>query len=271
MPSILIADSSKPSVVMTSEIFKDKIPGIAIHVAETGRLALELIPECNPDLCVVDFDLPDVDGPALVDSIRKHFDGPILMTAYPDEIVSQAVEENLFTCADASSWLAKPVNVAKMNSVIDKFLKDGHRINKRFNADLETQLVGRAAGRGKRAPKVDGKVTNMSICGVRVKLSGTMKLKKQQELVMSIMLPEEGAAPPPAEAKKPAKGKKPLKKKATLKTKKAPEVKGVEMKIKGKVAWASSGNVGVSFNRLTEIQKRSLLEYLRACGIEAVS
>ena len=47
MPSILIADASKPSVVMTSEIFKDKFPGITIHVADSGRAALEMLATCQ--------------------------------------------------------------------------------------------------------------------------------------------------------------------------------------------------------------------------------
>ena len=258
MPSILIADSSKPSVVMTSEIFKDKVPGVTIMVADSGKSALEMLAEDQPDLCVVDFDLPDVDGPALIESIRKNFSGPILLTAYPDAIVSEAVDENLFTCTDASDWIAKPVDVVKVCSAIEKFLLDGHRVDRRFVVDIDTQLVAKAAGRGKRAPKVSGNIVNMSVGGVCVKLDGTLKLKKQQELTMTLSFPEAGKS----STTKPKSKKTASKKKAAPK----PSIKAVsDAKVKATVAWVSSGSVGISFGRLSDIQKRGLLGYLKNC------
>lgn len=258
MPSILIADACKPSVVMTSEIFKDKIPGISILVADSGRAALEVLSEQIPDLCVVDFDLPDVDGPALVETMRKTFNGPILMTAFPDSIVDQAVAENLFTYTDASNWLSKPVEVSKMSAVIDKFLTEGHRINKRFESNLATQLVAKASGRGKRAPKVSGNIINMSVGGVCVKLSGNMKLKKQQELTMTLNLPIETVKDRSQKA-------------ANTTSKKTTSRKSTELandiKIKAKVAWVTSGCIGVQFGRLSDLQKKGLLDYLRVCDV----
>ncbi|MDQ3233432.1 MAG: response regulator, partial [Pseudobdellovibrionaceae bacterium] len=74
MTTVLIADSCKPSLVMTSEVFKDKIMGTVVDVAATGKEALDYLTARRPDLCVVDFDLPDVDGPALVEAMRKVYD-----------------------------------------------------------------------------------------------------------------------------------------------------------------------------------------------------
>ena len=90
MTTILIVDACKPSLVMTSEVFKDKIPGTVVHVSSSGKEAVEFLKENEPNLCVVDFDLPDVDGPSLVEAMRKLYSGPILMTAYPDAMVKEA-------------------------------------------------------------------------------------------------------------------------------------------------------------------------------------
>lgn len=259
MPMILIADSSKPSVVMTSEVFKDRIPGITIHVADSGKHALELLSDISPDLCVIDFDLPDADGPALIDSIRKQFDGPVLMTAFPDNFVEEAVKDNLFTWLDASNWLAKPINVTQLCQVIDKFLVERHRIGKRFTTEVEAQLVGKAAGRGKRAPKISGVVTNIGLGGVCVELDGSLKFKKNQEVMLSLALLEMEQDKPKA-----GRGAKKAGRRKTV-ARESSKGQGSETKLKAKIAWIAGGKVGLEFARLTDLQKKELLEFLRDC------
>ena len=248
MTTVLIADACKPSLVMTSEVFKDKIVGTVVDVATTGKDALDYLAAKRPDLCVVDFDLPDVDGPALVEAMRKLYDGPILLTAYPSDMVKQAVEETLFAFNDASAWIAKPVNFEILAEKIDRFLLGKHRLERRFSTEFLTQLVAKAAGRGKRAPKVGGKVLNMSLGGACIKIQGPLKVKKAQELTMSIQLPsgedEEGK-----ESKK----------------KKIPSPSATEAKIKAKVAWINSrGEIGLQFAKLTDIQKKQLEIFFKA-------
>lgn len=242
MTTVLIADACKPSLVMTSEVFKDKLVGTIVDVATTGKDTLEYLAAKRPDLCVVDFDLPDVDGPALIEAMRKVYSGPILMTAFPSDIVKQAVEENLFTCNDASAWVQKPVNFDDLSEKIDRFLVGKYRLERRFGSEFNTQLVGKATGRGKRAPKVSGTIVNISIGGACVKLEGALKVKKAQELTMSIELPSE---------------KSDAKKKAS-----ASAVN--EAKIKATVAWINTrGEIGLQFAKLSDVQKRVLENYFR--------
>ena len=77
MTTVLIVDACKPSLVMTSEILKDRISGTIVDVSISGRDAIDYLAEKRPDICVIDFDLPDVDGPALVEAMRKIYDGKI--------------------------------------------------------------------------------------------------------------------------------------------------------------------------------------------------
>lgn len=219
--------------------------GTVVDVAATGKEALDYLTARRPDLCVVDFDLPDVDGPALVEAMRKVYDGPILMTAYPSDIVKQAVVDNLFAYQDASAWISKPINFDELSEKIERFLISKHRLERRFNASFITQLVGKAAGRGKRAPKVDGKVLNISLGGACVKIQGPLKVKKSQELTMSIELPAQG------EDDKAA-----ARKKKTL--------PAAESKIKAKVAWINSkGEVGLQFGKLSDVQRKQLEIYFK--------
>ncbi len=245
MTTVLIADSCKPSLVMTSEVFKDKIMGTVVDVAATGKEALDYLTSRRPDLCVVDFDLPDVDGPALVEAMRRIYDGPILMTAFPSDIVKQAVVDNLYAYQDASAWIPKPVNFDDLSEKIERFLVSKYRLERRFMASFMTQLIGKAAGRGKRAPKVDGKVLNISLGGACVKLTGPLKVKKAQELTMSIELP-----PQEDEEKAIARKKKTL--------------AVAESKIKAKVAWINAkGEVGLQFGKLSDVQRKQLEHYFK--------
>lgn len=245
MTTVLIADACKPSLVMTSEVFKDKIMGTVVDVATTGKDALQYLTEKRPDLCVVDFDLPDVDGPALVEAMRKIYDGPILMTAFASDIVKQAVEDNLFTCNDASQWIRKPVSFEDLAEKIDRFLIGKYRLERRFDTTFNTQLVGKATGRGKRAPKVGGTVVNISMGGACVKLDGSLKMKKAQELTMSIEIPE-------------PKGKSTTKKKGGASA-------AAEAKIKAKVAWISpKGEIGLQFAKLSDLQRKVLENFFKS-------
>ncbi|MCX6131039.1 MAG: response regulator [Proteobacteria bacterium] len=244
MTTVLIADSCKPSLVMTSEVFKDKILGTVVDVAQTGKQALDYLTTKHPDLCVVDFDLPDVDGPALVEAMRRVYNGPILMTAFPSDIVKQAVVDNLFAYQDASAWIPKPINFDDLSEKIDRFLVSKHRLERRFMTSFATQLIGKAAGRGKRAPKVEGKVLNISLGGACIKIQGPVKVKKSQELTMSIEIPDQET-----ETKSPRKQK-------SLST--------VEAKLKAKVAWINGkGEVGLQFGKMSDSQKRQLELYFK--------
>ncbi len=189
MPTILIADSSKSSVVMTSEIFKDKIPGCRVLVTGTGSECMRLVEAEKPEMCVVDFDLPDVDGVSLIIAMRHFYSGPILLTAYPDRIVNEAVDNDLFAYNDAGAWLAKPVKFDELSARIDTFLVNSQRLGKRFPVNFKTMLIGKGAGRGKRAPKASGNVVNLSLGGACVKMTSPMKVKGGQELMLAVCLP----------------------------------------------------------------------------------
>ena len=244
MTNILICDASKPSIVMTSEVFKDKIPGAFVMIAGTGREALETLETFKADMCVVDFDLPDVDGPTLIEMIRKKFEGPILLTAFPDDVVKEAVDNHLFTYNDAGTIVEKPVTFQVLSEKIDLFLVEKYRLDKRFESDFCAQIVAKAAGRGKRAPKASGRITNISMGGVCVELDEeSMKIKRSQEVTMTISTPA---------AKKLKKGIPP---KVAVQR---------ETKIKGTVAWVQDREkLGVSFTKQSDMQRKELLAFLR--------
>jgi CheY-like chemotaxis protein len=277
MPTILIADACKPSLVMSSEVFKDKIAGATILVAANGRQCLEVLANSKPDMCVVDFDLPDVDGVTLIAAMRKTYSGPILLTAYPDKIVEQAVNTELFAYNDSGAWIPKPVKFDALSEKIDRFLLDKLRLGKRFDLEIQTLLIGKGAGRGKRAPKVSGKILNISLGGACIEVDEPAKMKGGEEMTVTFTIPADptalrtvkvAPAPKKAEGKlaAAAKGKAGAKPTLTTKAAKPEKVAGIESKLKGTVAWIDkkSGKVGLQFAKLTDVQKKSLEGLLRA-------
>lgn len=265
MTTILIADSGKASLVMSSEVFKDKLPGSSVFVARTGEEALSMVEKYRPEMCVVDFDLPDVDGVTLICEMRKTYRGPILLTAYPDKIVADAVSKHLFGFDDAGEWLPKPIKVDDLSAKIDRYLLSKQRVRHRFGAEFSTMLIGKGAGRGKRAPKAVGNVINLSLDGACVKLQKAMPMKIAEELTLSLHLPVPGkmeiVKPPKAQL---AKGKKPVKGKNTRATPTLKRPKTVETKIKARVCWTKDGGhmAGLQL-KLNDAQRKSIEAMLR--------
>jgi CheY-like chemotaxis protein len=260
MLNVLIADQIKSSLVMSSEIFKDKIAGCIVFVAETGQRVLEMVNEHKIDMVVIDFDLPDVDGVTLAHALREVYRGPILITAYPDKTAADAIHDELFAYSDVSGWLRKPVKFEDLAAKIEKFLLNKNRLVKRFDTDIEAMLIGKGEGRGKRAPKVNGNIVTLSITGALVKLDESTKMKIGDEITMSMELPDETeiVVSPMAKSKKNVVAKKgTAKQTATIKTKAA--------KVKATVAWVNKGKTeaGIQFCDLTDALKKKLESVLK--------
>lgn len=199
---IHIIDSNKASLVMTSEVFKDKVPGSIVSYSGNAKDALAAIAlkqgKDAPDLVVVDFDLPDADGVSLVRELRKTYKGPVFLTAFASDVVKHAVAEELFHYNDSCQWISKPVRSDNLDKKIEQFLVNRYRLGRRFDVDFASLLVGKGAGRGKRAPKFDGKTTNISLCGAGVDLVQPANLKIGDELLLTLAIPMgqiEGAGP----------------------------------------------------------------------------
>lgn len=192
--TVHIIDSSKPSLVMSSEAFKDKIPGSIVSYSLTAKDGLIAVQAKQGreafDALVVDFNLPDADGVSLIKELRKFYKGPIFMTAYPDKIVDYAVREELFHYHDACCWIPKPVRYDVLEKRIEQFLVNRHRLGKRFDVNYPSLMIGKGEGRGKRAPKFDGRLINISMGGLCLSFASSANLKRDEEFVVTMGVPE---------------------------------------------------------------------------------
>lgn len=237
MTKILIADPSKAGLVMSAEVFKEKIPGVEISVAKTGKEFLKMLTQINPDMGIVDFDMPDVDGTTLIRYAKAIFEGPILLTAYPDNSIRGVINSELFAFEEAGPCIEKPVNYEKMAEMIDKFLIAKRRVLKRFLAKGKLELINSEAKRQKSSHRLQGTLVNISLGGACLRYSKSASYSSPgQSITLSLQLPADNT-----------------------------KDGVVNTKIKGRLCWIDKKRklIGVKFSHLTDPHRFALENLLR--------
>lgn len=186
MPTVLIVDESKPSVVMTSEIVKDHVQGVVVEVVGTGKDCLESTRNKKYDLIVIDFDLPDSDGVTLAKLVRSYFDGPILITAFEDEVVHDAIKTEMFVYSDICSYIKKPIVSKDFVAKIEKFLLKKESFKKRFATNIPLEIHKPGIAKSKKTPVVKGRVVHLSISGAGITVAAPLKGKLGDEMSLTL-------------------------------------------------------------------------------------
>jgi len=90
---ILVVDDEEPMLELLRRILAKE--GFTVAMTASGKRALEMIGESRPDLVLLDLKIPDMDGPTVLEEIRRKWgDLPVvILTGYPEsELVSQALK-----------------------------------------------------------------------------------------------------------------------------------------------------------------------------------
>lgn len=121
MPKIrvLIVDDSVVIRRMISEIISRdpmlELAGVAPH----GRIALQKIPQLNPDIVTLDVEMPEMDGITTLREIRKIYPKlPVIMFSTLTERGATTTVEAL--AAGASDYVAKPANVGSVSMGLER-------------------------------------------------------------------------------------------------------------------------------------------------------
>lgn len=119
MRTILVVEDSASSRELIREILE--ATGFQVVEASGGREALQRIKETKPDLILLDIQMPDLDGFAVVRRLRQDPDFATLpvvaLTAYalPDE------REKILQ-AGCNAHIAKPIDATTLKTEIDRLL-----------------------------------------------------------------------------------------------------------------------------------------------------
>jgi two-component system, chemotaxis family, protein-glutamate methylesterase/glutaminase len=120
---VLIVDDS----VVIRRIVTDIISGDSdlevAGVAANGRIALDRIPQVNPDIITLDIEMPEMDGLQALKELRKHYPRlPVIMFSTLTERGATATIDAL--SLGASDYVTKPANVGKVGEGIAKVRDD---------------------------------------------------------------------------------------------------------------------------------------------------
>ena len=144
---MLVADDDPILVTLVGNWLRDA--GLDVMEAHDGTNALEICVSRNPDLAIIDFDMPDFGGAELASRIHSHTDVPVIFLTAHDEarVVEQAIG------VGALAYLIKPVTESQLLASVRTSLERAREMSemrtraKNLSTALETgRLVNLATG-----------------------------------------------------------------------------------------------------------------------------
>ena len=119
-PCVLYVEDSEPNFRLMESVLRDR-PNAELVWAETGEKALTLASEKQPQLVLLDLDLPDIHGSKVLESLQaapETADTPVIVIS-ADATPSQ-IERML--AAGARNYLTKPFEIRRFLCMFDEVL-----------------------------------------------------------------------------------------------------------------------------------------------------
>jgi two-component system cell cycle response regulator DivK len=120
--TVLIVEDNDKNMKLVRDILQHE--GYATLEAATGREGLRLAREARPDLVLMDIQLPDIDGIAVLREIRRD----AALDAVPVLAVSASVmpdEQRTIVSSGFDAFLTKPIRLQQFRETVQRMLKEG--------------------------------------------------------------------------------------------------------------------------------------------------
>lgn len=134
---IFIIEDDLNIINSLTNIIKDRNLGSVIGHATNGKIGLEKIKELLPDIVLVDFLLPEMDGVTLINEIKRIYPNmPFIM-------ISQVNSKDMVAKAYKSGieyYITKPLNIIEIESIINKV--KGHLEKEKKLTDIKNLISG---------------------------------------------------------------------------------------------------------------------------------
>jgi two-component system cell cycle response regulator DivK len=122
MSTILIVEDNEKNMKLVRDILQHA--GHATLEAVTGREGVRLALEARPDLVLMDIQLPDIDGIAVLHEIRRDAS----LDAVPVLAVSASVmpdEQQKIVSSGFDAFITKPIQLQQFREIVQRMLREG--------------------------------------------------------------------------------------------------------------------------------------------------
>jgi len=131
IPNVLIVEDSAPQARLYEQYLKSQ--QVKLSVATTGKATQEFIKTTPPDLILLDYKLPDMDGLALLNWMQKEKFSCFIIVITAHSSIDVAVE---MMRNGADDFLEKPVSASRLKTSVNNLLERArlqHIVNKYKN------------------------------------------------------------------------------------------------------------------------------------------
>jgi len=121
--SILVAEDVTLNMILVTTIITQMLPSVTIFEAKNGKEALDMAIVINPDLILMDVQMPEMSGVESTIEIRNHEKGKnhrIPIIALTAGVIKGEKEKCLEAGMD--DFLAKPIEQSALRGVLEKYL-----------------------------------------------------------------------------------------------------------------------------------------------------
>ncbi|MFP7492616.1 response regulator [Terribacillus saccharophilus] len=117
---VLIVDDQPGIRILLEEVIREE--GHEVISVGTGAKALEQIKKIRPDLLLIDYKLPVLDGPAVLDNLKEQglFIPSIMMSGLAEE--AEAFRQKYDFLIEV---LAKPFDILNVRMMVNQALQEG--------------------------------------------------------------------------------------------------------------------------------------------------
>jgi CheY-like chemotaxis protein len=120
--TVLIVDDEFGIAELLEAILADE--GHVVVTAANGRQGLARLDETNPDLVILDFMMPVMDGPAMLKAMvsdeRRAAIPVLMMSSMPEEAVAER-------CSGYVEFLRKPFRLSEATKAVERVLEASNR------------------------------------------------------------------------------------------------------------------------------------------------
>lgn len=122
--AIIVIVEDEPDILFVVQAIFEKIGNCLVKTADTGKGGLKLVRECQPDIILLDYGLPDLNGEEVLGQLQQNSNTAnipvLLMTGKKD--VSQCL------ALGARDIFYKPFDISRLMARAQEILSETQRI-----------------------------------------------------------------------------------------------------------------------------------------------